>query len=204
MALIDRLRDFENTGTFWGKKYQQDRGDAKERFRKSYPPRIEEWLGLKNQESSGQFLQEQLENLKGMNNANTNLEASGQTPDMESLAQLKAYSEKMALQNALEVKARKELEASGQTPDYGSMPASWLGDLIGALGGNQWKQDVRSFDNAPIWDRYGWDHPRNHLPDWILDQNIHPSNNPLNRGDVTPIQQLKDALMRQFGQQPKN
>lgn len=125
---------------------------------------------------------------------------------MESLAQLKAYSERMALKNALEVQAIKELQASGQTPDYGSMRAGHIGELLGSLGNDEWRRDVRSFANSPLYHKLGMSHKefRDHIPDWILDRNTHPRNNPLNRGDITPLQQLKDALMRQLGQSHKN
>ena len=67
-----------------------------------------------------------------------------------------------------------EPQTEEQQPDYGSMPASNIGEAIGALGGDEWKQQVRRFDNAPIWELLGIENPRESLPDWLfMDKDSH-------------------------------
>ena len=57
-----------------------------------------------------------------------------------------------------------EPQTEEQQPDYGSMPASNIGEAIGALGGDEWKEQVRRFDNAPIRELLGVENPRKTLP----------------------------------------
>ena len=117
---------------------------------------------------------------------------------MESLAQLKAYLEEMALKQALKVRSMKELQERGETPDYGSMEASNIGKVIGMLGGDEWKRNVREFDNSPLYHKFGMTRNefRDHIPDWILDQSIRPKADIIDREGLSPF----EILLQNFRQ----
>ena len=85
-----------------------------------------------------------------------------------------------------------EPQAEEQKPDYGSMPASNIGEAIGALGGDEWKEQVRRFDNAPIWELLGIENPRKTLPDWLfVDRGSLP---PKSTSENSPFEQLKERF----------
>ena len=85
-----------------------------------------------------------------------------------------------------------EPQTEEQQPDYGSMPASNIGEAIGALGGDEWKQQVRRFDNAPIWELLGIENPRESLPDWLfMDKDSLP---PKSTSENSPFEQLKERF----------